>query len=120
MRKGRAAEVPHGTSPAMLNYSAREIVAEAMRVMLLRHAKSKKAQGAMSDHARRLKGRGFHRYMADFLRRPRQELGLNVLEMLLARADEVATQALKACSITAFARLVQVANWLATSALKPS
>ena len=42
----------------MLNYSAREIVAEAMRVMLLRHAKSKKAQGGMSDHARRLKGRG--------------------------------------------------------------
>ena len=41
----------------MLNYSAREIVAEAMRVMLLRHAKSKKALG-MSDHARRLKGRG--------------------------------------------------------------
>ena len=26
--------------------------------MLLRHAKSKKAQGGMSDHARRLKGRG--------------------------------------------------------------
>jgi phosphohistidine phosphatase len=29
-----------------------------MRVMLLRHAKSKKAQGGMRDHARRLKGRG--------------------------------------------------------------
>jgi phosphohistidine phosphatase len=42
----------------MLNYSAREIVAEAMRVMLLRHAKSKKAEGGSSDHARRLKGRG--------------------------------------------------------------
>jgi phosphohistidine phosphatase len=42
----------------MLNYSAREIVAEAMRVMLLRHAKSKKAEGGRSDQARRLKGRG--------------------------------------------------------------
>jgi hypothetical protein len=53
-----APEVPYGTSPSMLNYSAREIVAEAMRVMLLRHAKSKKAEGGRSDHARRLKGRG--------------------------------------------------------------
>src|SRR5215831_14557651 len=42
----------------LLNYSAREIVAEDMRVMLLRHAKSKKAEGGRSDHARRLKGRG--------------------------------------------------------------
>jgi phosphohistidine phosphatase len=53
-----AAQVPYGTSPSMLNYSAREIVAEAMRVMLLRHAKSKKAEGGRNDHARRLKGRG--------------------------------------------------------------
>jgi phosphohistidine phosphatase len=44
--------------PGMLKHSEREIVAEAMRVMLLRHAKSKKAEGGMSDHARRLKGRG--------------------------------------------------------------
>src|SRR5262249_12478302 len=38
--------------------TAAEIVTEAMRAMLLRHAKSKKAQGGMRDHARRLKGRG--------------------------------------------------------------
>ena len=30
----------------------------AMRLMLLRHAKTEKAEGGMSDHARRLNGRG--------------------------------------------------------------
>jgi hypothetical protein len=41
----------------MLNYSAREIVAEAMRVMLLRHAKSKKAQRKCGRHVQTRRNR---------------------------------------------------------------
>ena len=40
----------------MLDCSAREI--DAMRLMLLRHAKSEKPEGGMSDHVRRLNARG--------------------------------------------------------------
>jgi phosphohistidine phosphatase len=42
----------------MLDCGAREIDASAMRLMLLRHAKTEKAEGGMSDHARRLNARG--------------------------------------------------------------
>jgi phosphohistidine phosphatase len=42
----------------MLDWDAREIDAGAMRLMLLRHAKSEKAEPGMSDHARRLNARG--------------------------------------------------------------
>jgi phosphohistidine phosphatase len=45
-------------SPGMLDCGAREIDAGAMRLMLLRHAKSEKAEGGMSDHVRRLSARG--------------------------------------------------------------
>lgn len=45
-------------SPGMLDCGVREIDASAMRLMLLRHAKSEKAEGGMSDHARRLNARG--------------------------------------------------------------
>src|SRR2546422_3049260 len=40
----------------MLDCAAREI--DAMRLMLLRHAKSEKPEAGMSDHARRLNARG--------------------------------------------------------------
>jgi len=40
----------------MLDCTAREI--DAMRLILLRHAKSEKPEGGMSDHARRLNARG--------------------------------------------------------------
>jgi phosphohistidine phosphatase len=42
----------------MLDCGAREIDAAAMRLMLLRHAKSEKAEPGMSDHARPLNARG--------------------------------------------------------------
>src|SRR4029450_9095326 len=40
----------------MLDCAAREI--DAMRLMLLRHARSEKAEAGMRDHARRLNARG--------------------------------------------------------------
>jgi phosphohistidine phosphatase len=42
----------------MLDCGAREIDAGAMRLMLLRHAKSEKAEPGLEDHARRLNARG--------------------------------------------------------------
>jgi phosphohistidine phosphatase len=42
----------------MLDWCAREIDAAAMRLILLRHAKSEKAVPGMSDHARSLNPRG--------------------------------------------------------------